>query len=464
MEFDAIIIGAGQAGSPLASGLAKHGWKVALIEQSQLGGTCINTGCTPTKTLVHRAEVAHYARNAAKWGVLTKDVSVDLPKIVAQKDALIQSRRDGQQKAINQLPNLHLYRNSAKFVGPHEIKVGAEVLKGQRIFINSGARPSIPAISGLNSVPYLTNESMLDLKILPKHLIVVGGGYVGLEFAQMFARFGSAVTVVQKGGQILLREDSEVAEELQKALEADGIKILLKASVKGVSKQGTAVTAEVATEDGRTESLQATHLLVATGRSPNTDSLDLDKAGLHVDQNGYIPVNDRLETAVEGIWALGDVKGGPAFTHISYNDYQIVFANLIEGKNLSVKNRIVPYCVYTDPELGRVGMTEKEARAQGRALRIGKIPMSKVARAVERDETAGMMKLIVDATNDRILGATVLGTSGGELVQILYTLMLGDLPYTLLKGAVYIHPTLAEGFFFLMDAVKAVEPSTLAAN
>lgn len=464
MEFDAIIIGAGQAGSPLASGVAKHGWKVALIEQSQLGGTCINTGCTPTKTLVHRAEVAHYARNAARWGVLTKNVSVDLPKIVAQKDALIQSRRDGQQKAINQLPNLHLYRDSAKFVGPHEITVGAEVLKGQRIFINSGARPSIPAIPGLNSVPYLTNESMLDLKILPKHLIVVGGGYVGLEFAQMFARFGSEVTVVQKGGQILPREDSEVAEELQKALEADGIKILLKASVKGVSKQGTAVTAEVATEDGRTDSLQGTHLLVATGRSPNTDSLDLDKAGLHLDKNGYIPVNDRLETAVEGIWALGDVKGGPAFTHISYNDYQIVFANLIEGKNLSIKNRIVPYCVYTDPELGRVGMTEKEARAQGRPLKIGKIPMSKVARAVERDETAGMMKLIVDATNDRILGATVLGTSGGELVQILYTLMLGDLPYTLLKGAVYIHPTLAEGFFFLMDAVKAVGPATLAAD
>ncbi len=313
MEFDAIIIGAGQAGSPLASAVAKHGWKVALIEQSQLGGTCINTGCTPTKTLVHRAEVAHYARNAARWGVLTKNVSVDLPKIVAQKDALIQSRRDGQQKAINQLPNLHLYRDSAKFVGPHEIKVGAEVLKGQRIFINSGARPSIPSIPGLNSVPYLTNESMLDLKILPKHLIVVGGGYVGLEFAQMFARFGSEVTVVQKGGQILPREDSEVAEELQKALEADGIKILLKASVKGVSKQGTAVTAEVATEDGRTESLQGTHLLVATGRSPNTDRLDLDKVGLHLDKNGYIPVNDRLETAVEGIWALGDVKGGPAF-------------------------------------------------------------------------------------------------------------------------------------------------------
>jgi pyruvate/2-oxoglutarate dehydrogenase complex dihydrolipoamide dehydrogenase (E3) component len=465
MEFDAIIVGSGQAGSPLASALARRGWKVAMIEKSHLGGTCINTGCTPTKTLIHRAEVAHYVRNGARWGVSSKDATVDLPRMVAQKDALIHSRREGQQKAIDQLPNLRLYRGSAKFIGPHDVRVGTETLNSRRIFINSGARPSIPAIPGLDSVPYLTNESMLDLKILPKHLIVMGGGYVGLEFAQMFARFGSEVTIIQRSGQILPREDLEVAEELQKALQADGIKVLLKASVKRVSRQGAGVIAEVAMEnDGRTVRLNGSHLLVAVGRTPNTDDLDLDKSGIQTDKNGYVPVNDKLETSVEGIWALGDVKGGPAFTHISYNDYQIVFGNLIEGKNLSIKNRIVPYCVYTDPELGRVGMTEKEAQAKGLVLKIGKIPMTVVARAVERDETAGMMKLIIDAKNDRILGATVLATAGGELVQILYTLMLGDLPYTLMKDAVYIHPTLAEGFFFLVNDVKPVEPSSLAAN
>ncbi len=465
MEFDAVIIGSGQAGSPLALALARHGWKVALVERSHLGGTCINTGCTPTKTLVHRAEVAHYARNGARWGVSTREVSVDLPKIIAQKDALIQSRREGQQKGIAQLPNLRLYRGSARFVGPHELSVGTETLNSRRIFIDTGARPSIPPIPGLESVPYLTNESILDLKVLPKHLIVIGGGYIGLEFGQMFSRFGSDVTIVQSREQILPREDPDVAKELQRALEAEGIKFLLNAKTKSLAKRGAAIIAETAlANDGNIASLEGTHVLVATGRSPNTDDLDLHKAGIQTDKRGFVSVNDKLETTAEGVWALGDVKGGPAFTHISYNDYQIVFANLIDGKNLSIKDRIVPYCAFTDPELGRAGMSEKEARAAGIPLKIGKTPMTQVARAVERDETAGLMKLIVDARNDRILGATVLSSNGGELVQILYALMLGNLPYTLLKGAVYIHPTLAEGFFFLMDAVKPVEPPALAAD
>jgi pyruvate/2-oxoglutarate dehydrogenase complex dihydrolipoamide dehydrogenase (E3) component len=464
MEFDAIIIGSGQAGSPLALALARHGWKVALVERSHLGGTCINTGCTPTKTLVHRAEVAHYARNGARWGVSTREVSVDLAKIIAQKDALIQSRREGQQKGIDQLPSLRLYRGSARFVGPHEVSVGKETLNSRRIFIDAGARPSLPAIPGLESVPYLTNESILDLKILPKHLIVIGAGYVGLEFGQMFARFGSDVTIVQSREQILPREDPEVAKELQRALEAEGIKFLLNSKIKNLANRGAAIIVEGMAKDGSSIRLEGTHVLVATGRSPNTDDLDLHKAGVQTDKHGFISVNDKLETAAEGVWALGDVKGGPAFTHISYNDYQIVFANLVDGKNLSIKERIVPYCVFTDPELGRIGMTEKEARATGLSLKIGRTPMSQVARAVERDQTAGLMKLIVDAGNDRILGAAVLGSNGGELVHILYTLMLGDLPYTLLKGAVYIHPTLAEGFFFLMDNVKPAEPPALAAD
>ncbi len=465
MEFDAIIIGSGQAGSPLALALARHGWKVALIERSHLGGTCINTGCTPTKTLIHRAEVAHYARNGERWGVLTREVTVDLPKIIAQKDALIQSRREGQQKAIDQLPNLRLYRGSARFVGPRELSVGTETLSSRRIFINAGARPSIPAIPGLETVPYLTNESILDLKILPKHLLVIGGGYIGLEFGQMFARFGSGVTIVQNQEQILPHEDPEVAKELQRALEEEGIKVLLNAKIKSLEKRSGTIVAEAAmANDGSAVSLEGTHVLVATGRSPNTKDLNLQKAGIQTDQRGFITVNDRLETSVEGVWALGDVKGGPAFTHISYNDYQIVFGNLIEGRNLSIKDRIVPYCAFTDPELGRVGMTEKEARATGFPLKIGKTSMTQVARAIERDETAGLMKLIVDARNDRILGATVLSSNGGELVQILYALMLGGLPYTLLKGAVYIHPTLAEGFFFLMDDVKPINAPALAAD
>lgn len=465
MDFEAIVIGSGQAGTPLAYALARHGWKVALIERSHLGGTCINTGCTPTKTLVHRAEVAHYARSGARWGVSAREVSVDLPKIIAQKDALIQSRREGHQKTIDQLPNLHLYRGSAKFVGPHEVSVGTEILKSPRIFINTGDHPSIPTIPGLESVPYLTNESILDLKTLPKHLIVIGGGYIALEFAQMFSRFGSDVTVVQRRDQILPREDPEVSKELQRALEAEGIQILLNSNVKNLTKRGAAIIAEVATaNDGSSASLEGTHVLVATGRSPNVVDLDVHKAGIQADKHGFISVNDKLETSAEGVWALGDVKGGPAFTHISYNDYQIVFANLIDGKNLSIKDRIVPYCVFTDPELGRVGMTEREARASGRPLKIGKTPMTQVSRAIERDETVGLMKLIVDAQDDRILGATILASSGGELVHILYALMLGNLPYTLVKSAVYIHPTLAEGFFFLINDVKPAEPAAMAAD
>ncbi len=303
-------------------------------------------------------------------------------------------------------------------------------------------------------------------EILPKHLIVIGGGYVGLEFGQMFSRFGSEVTIVQSREQILPREDPDTAKELQRALEAEGIRVLLNTKIKSLARRRDAsmIAEEAIENDGGSVSLEGSHLLVATGRSPNTDDLDLHKAGIQTDKRGFILVDDKLETTAEGVWALGDVKGGPAFTHISYNDYQTVFGNLIDGKNLSIAGRIVPYCVFTDPELGRVGMTEKKARATGLPLKIGKTPMTQVARAIERDETAGLMKLIVKGRNERVLGATVLASNGGESIHILYALMLGDLPYTLLKGAVYIHPILAEGFFFLMNDVKPVEPPALAAD
>jgi pyruvate/2-oxoglutarate dehydrogenase complex dihydrolipoamide dehydrogenase (E3) component len=456
MRYDAIIVGSGQAGVPFSYHLADHGWTVALIEKGNLGGTCINTGCTPTKTMIHRAQIAHYARNAARWGVVTHDVSADLPKIVAQKDALIQGRRDHHERQVAERPKMRLYHGEACFVGPRQLSVAGEVLESERIFINTGARPSVPRIPGLESIDYLTNETLLDLKTLPEHLIVLGGGYIGLEFGQMFVRFGSQVTVIESAGQIVPREDPEIAAELRRALEAEKMKFLLSTQATSVERKGGSIVLTVEGAGG-VSTVSGSHLLVATGRRPNTEGLDVEKAGVEIDKFGFVRVNGRLETNVKGIWALGDVKGGPAFTHISYNDYQIVYSNLIEGKDLSTDHRLVPYCVFTDPQLAGVGMTEKEARAQGYRLKVGRVPMAWVARAFERDETAGLMKIVVDATNELVLGAAILGVEGGEVIHTIYTLMLGNLPYTLLKGAVYIHPTLTEGLWFLMEDVKFVD-------
>ncbi len=456
MKYDAIIIGSGQAGNPLAYRLADLGWSVALIEKKNLGGTCINVGCTPTKTMVHRAQVAHYARNAARWGVNASNISVDLPKIVAQKDEVVLSFRGSQQRQVDKRSNLRLHRGHARFVGQHQLKVGEDLLESEKIFINTGGRPSTPAIPGLDTVSYLTNESAMQLTTLPEHLLILGGGYIGMEFGQMFRRYGSRVTVLHTGKQIVSREDPETAAELQRALEAEGIQFLLNTRTTRAESKSDAIILSFESPAGPS-SVTGSHLLVATGRRPNTDDLGLDKAGVETDQSGYIKVNGRLETNVPGVWALGDCKGGPAFTHISYNDFQIVYGNLVERKNLSIENRLVPSCVFTDPQLGRVGMTEKDARAKGFKLKIGRCPMTYVARAIERDETAGLMKIVVDASNDRILGASILASEGGELVQILSTLMLANQPYTLLKGAIYIHPTLAEGFFSLMEDVKPVD-------
>jgi pyruvate/2-oxoglutarate dehydrogenase complex dihydrolipoamide dehydrogenase (E3) component len=380
---------------------------------------------------------------------------VDLPRIVARKDEIVQRFRSGKEETFGG-ENPRLYRGHGRFVAPRQVQVGSEILEGERIFINAGTRPEIPRIEGLDRVGYLTNATIMELTDLPEHLLVLGGGYIGLEFGQMFRRFGSRVTVVHRGGQILPREDADVAGELQKALEGEGVEFLLNAHTTRAERrdQQVALTVEAG---GGARTLTGSHLLVATGRRPNSDDLGLEKVGVATDQRGYILVNGRLETNVPGIWALGDVKGGPAFTHISYHDYQILFANLVEGKKLTIDNRLVPYSVFTDPQLGRVGMTEREARAAKYRLKIGKIPMSWVARAIERDETAGMMKLVVDADSDRVLGAAILSLEGGELIQILSTLMLANAPYTLLQGAIYIHPTLAEGFYTLMDDVKPAE-------
>jgi pyruvate/2-oxoglutarate dehydrogenase complex dihydrolipoamide dehydrogenase (E3) component len=442
MKFDAIVIGSGQAGNPLIYRLADLGWHVAMIEKNQLGGTCINVGCTPTKVMVHRAQVAHYARNAARWGVNASNVSVDLAKILAQKEEVVLSFRGSQQKQVDKRPNLKLYRGEARFVAPHQLKVNDEVLESEKIFIDTGARPSIPPIPGLDTSGFLTNETIMQLTTVPEHLLIMGGGYIGLEFAQMFRRFGSRVTIMHNAGQILPREDSEISAELQKNLESEDIHFILNARIARVENKNGKVELSLEGPTG-ISAVTGSHLLLATGRKPNTDDLGLDKAGITTDKHGFIHVNGRLETNVPGVWALGDCKGGPAFTHISFNDFQIVYGNLVQGKNLSIENRYVPYCVFTDPQLGGVGLTEKEARAKGYKLKIGKIPMSHVARALERGETSGMMKIVINAANDRILGAFILSSEGGEIVQILGAVMLANQPYTLLKGAVYIHPTLA---------------------
>ena len=456
MKYDAIVIGSGQAGNPLSQKLADQGWTVALVEQEHLGGTCINTGCTPTKTMIASAQVAHYARQAGRWGVRTGDVTVDLPQVVARKDQIVGQWRSGQERKVQERKNLHLYRGHARFDGPRQVRVTGQVLESERIFINTGTRPSRPAVEGLDQIDYLTNASIMQLGAIPEQLLVLGGGYIGLEFGQMFRRFGSRATIVHSGAEILSREDADVAAELRKALEAEGIEFVLGARTTGVAQQHGRTALTCLTGSG-VQTVTGSHLLVATGRRPNSDDLGLESAGARVDRAGYIEVNNRLETSVPGIWALGDVKGGPAFTHISYNDYQIVYANLIEDKRRTTDERQVPYAVFTDPQLGRVGMTEREARATGRRLKMNQIATAWVARAIERAETAGLMKIVVDAATDRILGAAVLATEGGELVQILSAFMLTGAPYTLLKGAIYIHPTLAEGFWTLMEGVKPVD-------
>jgi len=456
MKFDAITIGAGQANKPLSYALADLGWKVAFIERAELGGSCINTGCTPTKSLIASAQVAHYARNASRWGVRVSEVNVDLPAAVARKNRIVQGFRDAIQKGVDHRPNIRLVHGSARFVGPHQVQVGNETFESEKIFIDTGTNPQIPSIPGLDSVSFLTNVSIMDLQEVPKHLLILGGGYIGLEFSQMFRRFGSEVTVIHRGERLLPREDEDIVAELQKILEADGIKFQMSAQTTRVETLNGEISLTLDTPQGR-QTIAGSHLLVATGRKPTTAGLDLEKAGIATDDRGYIKTNSRMETNVPGVWALGDIKGGPAFTHISYNDYQIVYANLIEGKNQTIENRYLPYALFTDPQLGRVGITEAQARASGKKFKMGTFPMTSVSRAIEKSETLGFMKIIVDPSTDRILGAGILGDEGGELVQVLGMMMLANAPYTLMKGAVFIHPTMIEGFFGLMESVKLVE-------
>ncbi len=472
-HYDAIVIGSGQAGGPLAVCLAvEMGLKTALVEREHVGGTCVNEGCTPTKTMVASARVAHLARRAADYGVRTGPVSVDMARVRQRKRAIVASFRGGSERRISRTPNLDLIAGEGRFVDPRTIEVsltggGTRRLTAEKIFLNTGCRPVAPPVPGIGDVPVLDSTSIMEVDIVPGHLLVLGGGYIGLEFGQMFRRFGSEVTIVQRGAQLLPQEDADVAAEIAKIFREDGIEILLDTEAAHVAKDDAGrVHLTVRTPSGD-RTVVGSHLLVAAGRSPNTDQLNLAAAGIKTDSRGYIVVNERLETNVPGIYALGDVKGGPAFTHISYDDFRIIRTNLVrggQGGHTKTTGRSLPYVVFIDPQLGRVGLTEREARARGYNVRVAKMPMSHVARAIEMDETRGLMKAVVDASTDQILGCAVLGIEGGEVMSILQVAMMSRVPFTTIQDDIFAHPTLAEALNNLFLAWETVPMEALLSH
>jgi pyruvate/2-oxoglutarate dehydrogenase complex dihydrolipoamide dehydrogenase (E3) component len=446
--YQAIVIGSGQGGTPLAGALAGAGLRTALIERVHVGGTCINEGCTPTKTMLASARVAYLARRGADYGVHTGDIRMEMQRVRQRKRDIVESFRGGSQGRIEKTANLDLIFGEASFTAPKFVAVrlkdgNQRNLTADRIFINAGARPAIPKLDGLRDVPYLDSASIMELHSVPAHLLVLGGGYIGLEFGQMFQRFGSRVTIVQSGAQLLRGEDPDVAAEVASILKQDGIEIFPSAKAERVAKSASGIQLTVRLGAG-TRTLSGTHLLVATGRVPNSDTLNIAAAGISTDPKGFIQVNSRLETNVEGVYALGDIKGGPAFTHISYDDFRILSANLIGKGNASTDGRLVPYTLFMDPQLGRIGLTETEARAQNKKIRVAKMPMNYVARALEVDESRGFLKAVVDAETNQILGAAVLGIEGGEIMAMLQIAMMGQMPFTALRDGIFAHPTLAE--------------------
>src|SRR5215211_1252668 len=458
-HYDALVIGAGQAGVPLATTLAMEGRKTELVEREHVGGTCINEGCTPTKTMVASAKVAYYDRRSADYGVGDGQVNVDMVAVRQRKRNIVKSFRSGGERRLHDA-GVDLIMGEARFTGPKELEVrlndGGETLPltADNIFINTGGRPAIPPIEGLNSVPALNSTTIMELDEVPNHLLVLGGSYVGAEFAQMFRRFGSEVTVVQRSGQLMGREDADVAEAVAEIMREDGIEVLLGTPTRRAAQdENGKILLMVETSEGE-RALEGSHLLMAAGRSPNTETLNLDAAGIEKDGRGHIEVNGRLETSAEGVWALGDVKGGPAFTHISYDDFRIIRTNLLEGGDATITDRKVPYTVFIDPQLGRAGLSEQEASHQGFNYRVAKIPMSYVTRAVEVAETRGFMKALVDADTDQILGCAILGVEGGEVAAMLQIAMMGEVPYTTLRDAIFAHPTFSESLNILFAAVK----------
>jgi pyruvate/2-oxoglutarate dehydrogenase complex dihydrolipoamide dehydrogenase (E3) component len=443
-KFDAIVIGTGQSGPSLAARLAGTGMKIAVIERKRFGGTCVNNGCIPTKTLVASARTAYVAKRAADFGVMIDgSVSVDMKKVKARKDGVVEKSNKGVESWLKGLKNGTVYEGHARFEGPHTIRVGDELLEADKIFINVGARATVPPMQGLEKIDYLTNSSMMEVDFLPEHLVVIGGSYIGLEFGQMYRRFGSEVTVIDRNPRLIHREDEDVTKTIEEIMEAEGVNIRLNAECMSVEKRGDRVVVKLDCSSGERE-VVGSHLLLAVGRTPNTDDLGLDKAGIAVDEHGYIKVDDQLRTSVPDVWALGDCNGKGAFTHTSYNDYEIVAANLLDNDPRRVSDRILAYALYIDPPLGRAGMTETQVRKSGRKALIGKRPMTKVGRAVEKGETQGFMKILVDAETSEILGAAILGIEGDEVIHSILDVMYTKKPYTVIQRAMHIHPTVSE--------------------
>jgi pyruvate/2-oxoglutarate dehydrogenase complex dihydrolipoamide dehydrogenase (E3) component len=442
--FDAIVIGTGQAGPSLARRLAGAGMRVAVIERGLFGGTCVNTGCIPTKTMVASAYAAHLAFRSADFGVeLPGPPAVDMKRVKARKDAIVSDNRGGVASSLRSTAGVTVIEGHAHFDSNREVRVGDEVLTAGKIFVNVGGRAAVPKIPGLDRVPFLNNSSMMGVDFVPPHLVVLGGSYVGLEFGQMYRRFGSAVTIVEMAPRLVAREDPDVSEAIRDILEREGIAVRTGAKCIAVEPTPSGVRVGVDCADGEPK-IDGTHLLLAVGRRPNTDDLGLERAGVRTDARGYIVVDDELRTSAPGVWALGDCNGRGAFTHTSYNDYEIVAANLLDHDPRRVSDRITAYALYVDPPLGRAGMTETEAKKSGRRVLVGKRPMTKVGRAVEKGETLGFMKIVVDGDSEAILGAAILGVGGDEVVHVLLDVMYAKAPYTLVQRAVHIHPTVAE--------------------
>jgi len=454
-HFDAIIIGTGQAGPSLAARLAATGMQVAIIERGKFGGTCVNTGCIPTKTLVASAYAAHVARRGTDFGfAINGDVRVDMKRVKARKDAVSGRSNKGVEEWLRGLKNCTVIQGHARFQSAHTVVVNDEALEADKIFINVGGRASVPPVPGVHNVPFLTNSSMMDVDFLPEHLVIVGGSYVGLEFGQIYRRFGSQVTIVEMGPRLIGREDEDVSQTVREILEAEGIQIRLNAKCISLAKRDSSIGVQVDCVEGAPE-VVGTHVLLAVGRIPNTSDLGLDRAGVATDKRGYIVVDDQLQTNVQGIWALGDCNGRGAFTHTSYNDYEIVADNLLNADHRRVSDRIQAYALYTDPPLGRCGMTDAEIRKSGRQALTTKLPMSRVSRAFEKGETQGFMKIAVDKETKQILGAAILGTGGDEVVHILLDVMYAKAPYTVIQRAMHIHPTVAE---YLPTVLSKLEP------
>jgi pyruvate/2-oxoglutarate dehydrogenase complex dihydrolipoamide dehydrogenase (E3) component len=448
-SYDLIVIGAGQGGGPLAGTAADNGLSSALIEHKHVGGTCVNEGCTPTKTMIASARVAHLARRSEDYGVHVGDVSVDMETVRKRKRDIVESFRAGSRSSVEDTDGLDLIEGTGRFVDTNTVEVdlngdGTRILTADRIVVNTGARPVIPPIDGLDDVDSLTSTSIMELGSIPDHLLVLGGGYIGLEFGQMFRRFGAEVTIVDLGEHILGREDADVAETLEEILREDGIRILNETGMTAVEQaaDGT-ITAHLDGDDAPGQ-LDASHLLVAVGRRPNTDDLNPEAAGVETNERGFVPVNERLETGVDGIYAIGDVTGGPAFTHVSYDDYRVLCDRWLYDGDRTTEDRLISYTLFTDPQLGRVGLTEEQARKRDRDVAVTKMPMTHVARALEVDETRGLMKAVIDSDTNQLLGAAILGIEGGEVMSVLQTAMMGNLPVDRLQSAPFAHPTLAE--------------------